>query len=93
MWEWFVWLAAAVCLVGIPGMMGFYRMARDLGRGDATVGIVLGVYAVGIGAIVVLMGPRGHLESVSSFSSILPPVLLAAIVLGVVTGLKKRREG
>lgn len=83
-------VAAAMGFVGLPGIMGFYWIARDLGREDATVAIMLAIYALMLGAILVFAGRAGYLDSVAAFVRTVPPVLGASVLVGLTAGIYRR---
>jgi hypothetical protein len=80
----------SIALVGISGTMGSFWVARDLGRTDATGGVLLMVYSIVITGIVFFAAPHGQLPGIEKFATATPYVLLIGVVAGLLRGLKKR---
>ena len=80
----------SIAFVGIFAVMGSFWVARDLGRTDATGGVLLLVYSVVMTGIAYFAAPNGYLPGLEKFAAVTPYVLLVSAVLGLLRGLSKR---
>jgi hypothetical protein len=83
-------IVGSIALVGIFAVMGSFWVARDLGRTDATGGVLLLVYSVVMTGIVFFAAPNGYIPGLEAFAVATPYVLLISVVAGLLRGLNKR---
>lgn len=83
-------IPGAIALIGISGLIGGYWVARDLGLRDATAGILLMAYTITIGGLVSIGGPDSVLPGIPDLAAVVPWVMGAAIVIGVIAGAMNR---
>ncbi|MEM7669432.1 MAG: hypothetical protein AAF317_09825 [Pseudomonadota bacterium] len=84
-------IPAAIALVGISGVLGGFWTGRDLGRSDATAGVLLVIYTLAIGGIIAIGGPQSAIQGVPDFAAVVPWVMAGAIVIGAGAGIAQRR--
>ncbi|MEM7178294.1 MAG: hypothetical protein AAGD47_01800 [Pseudomonadota bacterium] len=85
-------IPGAIALIGISGVIGAFWLARDLGLRDATAGILLMAYTLTIGGLVSIGGPGSVLPGIPDLAAVVPWVMGAAIVIGLVAGVMKRGD-
>ena len=83
-------VVGSIALVGIFAVMGSFWVARDLGRTDATGGVILLVYSIVMTGIVFFAFPHGNLPGLETFAAATPYVLLISVGAGLLRGLYKR---
>jgi hypothetical protein len=86
-------ILSAIALVGIPGIMGSFWVARDLGRSDATGGVLILVFSTVIATLVIYAAPRGNLTGLESLSIATLIVFPISLIVGALNGLNKRKQG
>jgi len=86
-------ILSAIALVGIPGIMGSFWVARDLGRSDATGGVLILVFSTVIATLVIYAAPRGNLAGLESLSNATLIVFPISLIVGALNGLNKRMRG
>ncbi|MBY8975227.1 hypothetical protein KHP62_05370 [Rhodobacteraceae bacterium NNCM2] len=83
-------IPAAIGLIGITGLIGAFWTARDLGRVDATAGILLVVYTLVIGGMISIGGPDSVLPGIPDLARVVPWVMGASLLIGLIAGCRKR---
>lgn len=83
-------IPAAIALVGISGLMGAFWTGRNLGRADATAGVLLVIYTLVIGGIIAIGGSESTIQGVPDFAAVIPWVMGAALLLGAGAGIAGR---
>ena len=83
-------IIGSIALVGIFAVMGSFWVARDLGRTDATGGVLLLVYSVVMTGIVFFAVPHWTLPGLETFVAATPYVQFISVVAGLLSGLSKR---
>ena len=86
-------ILGAIALVGVPGIMGSFWVARDLRQGDATAGVLLLVYSTVIATLVIYAAPRGNLTGLEPLSNATLIVFPISLIVGALNGLNKRKRG
>ncbi len=85
-------ILGAVAMIGLPASLGFYWIGRDLGRNDATAGVLLVVFATTLVALIVIGVPRGNLPGLAKFAIATPIAFVTLGGLGLFFGIKERRS-
>jgi len=85
-------IIGSVALVGISSAWGAFWVARDLGRADATRGVLFLAYSIVITGVVFFAAPHGKIPAIEDFSKVTPYVAIIGLLAGLYNGLKERRR-